>query len=310
MISLPDKTTATVLEAISTPAVFAFFKENITKGYTAYFSDQLPRVEAMLAVVFTQLAQMQNNAAALKETTHYLQQNIFNIEDPHHWFQAGYAHYRTHIKPQYEYKLLQPHLNGKTILDFGCGQGHLATILHQHGYQPYLTDLYDKRAPLPQTMPFYLMKNGTDISTLPTVDIVVVKTVLHHVHTTDLAPILLGLNQISQRLILLEDVYGLDEVPTTAVSPYHDPTLWPPYVALTPHQQYLFLALLDYFANEITFGLPMDLPFNFKTVPEWETVLATYNWQLTATIWAGFATPKVHRTHQAWLICDHLSPPI
>jgi hypothetical protein len=65
------------------------------------------------------------------------------------------------------------------------------------------------------------------------------------------------------------------------------------------------LALIDFFANAIAQGLPeMNMPFEFKTITEWEQVLLQYGFKVNKSLVVGFEPGRMHKSCHVWLVCE------
>ncbi len=77
------------------------------------------------------------------------------------------------------------------------------------------------------------------------------------------------------------------------------------FVAMTLEVQQQVLALIDFFANAIAQGLPeMNMPFEFKTVPEWQQVLLQNGFRVNKSLVAGFEPGLMHKSCHVWLVCE------
>ena len=86
-----------------------------------------------------------------------------------------------------------------------------------------------------------------------------------------------------------------------------DDVLMTHYLGLTPRQQYLALVLLDFVPNIVVLGISnMNLPFQFKTVAEWQRLLQSNGLRPGHIQMAGFEIHRMHPSCRAWILCDSI----
>ena len=62
---------------------------------------------------------------------------------------------------------------------------------------------------------------------------------------------------------------------------------------------------IDTFSNVIAQGLSqMDIPFNFKTVAEWQALFQDHGWQVTRSLPMGFQANQFNRSCHIWFVLD------
>ena len=215
---------------------------------------------------------------------------LFGYEDQEHWLQHFHDYDRRPLKFQHEFGLIAKYVIGETILDVGCGAGHLALTCARKGYAVATVDVLDYRADEARGLPFRLMDSP---STIPHRDAfagtALVFSVLHHVDPEDLSSLLAEIRRISSRVIVREDVYDI---------PLEDPVwqnvaerdeLLKEFATLPLDDQARVLELLDYFSNVFERGVvDMDFPFEFKGVSEWQRLFDEHGFRHEETVLIGF----------------------
>ncbi|MGH9546753.1 MAG: class I SAM-dependent methyltransferase [Terriglobales bacterium] len=304
-----DHALRTVAGALRSPTVVDFVKSSVKAGYQEFFSAYRVEVCAMVDHTFDRLWRSQSDGAdpdRLVETTSALLQDTFRKSDPSFWFNRIYHQYKTQIKPESDFERLQDLLPGKRVLDYGCGSGYLAARLAKGGYQVLTTDVLDYRYPEARHLPFVRMASATDISYPDdSVDVALVLAVLHHIDPKDLPGVLQRLGEISKFALIKEDTYGLpDQIEGLRESLGTQPLLRT-FAGMTLDLQRQVLVLIDFFANAIAQGIPeMNMPFEFKTVTEWERVLLESGFRVNKSLVVGFEPGRMHKSCHVWLVCE------
>jgi SAM-dependent methyltransferase len=173
-------------------------------------------------------------------------------------------------RAQTVYREVKPYLIGSSLLDIGCGDGRITTLVANNNpefRQIHLTDVVDY---VPQELkPFFaIYKEG---SLFPTgeqsFDTVLLLTVLHH--ATDPVDLLeLAWQVTSRRLVIIESVVGVETD------------------ELTEEDQIAFAAFVDWFYNRVLHdGVPV--PYNFTTVRRWQSTFAEHDMPLIETKFLG-----------------------
>ena len=299
----------TVAGTLRNPAVVDFVSTSVKAGYREFFGRSSDEVCAMVDQAFDRLARSQQNRVdpgQLVAVTGALLDDTFRKSDPSFWFNRIYHQYKTQTKPETDFQQLQKLLPGNRVLDYGCGSGYLAARLAKGEYKVFTTDVLDYRYPEARHLPFVRMTSATDISYPDdSVDVALVLAVLHHINPDDLPGVIQRLSKIARYALIKEDTYGLpDQVEGLAESLRTQPLLRS-FVGMTPEVQQQVLVLIDFFANAIAQGIPeMNMPFEFKTVKEWEQVLLRNGFKANKTLVAGFERGRMHKSCHVWLVCE------
>ncbi len=304
-----DHALRTLAGALRSPAVVQFVTASVKAGYLEFFGAYSDEVCGMVDHGFDTLSRSQADRVdpdRLVQATSSLLEDTFRKSDPAFWFNRIYRQYKTQTKPEADFHRLQKLLPGKKVLDYGCGSGYLAARLAKGGYEVFTTDVLDYRYPEARHLPFVQMTSATDIS-FPddSVEVALVLAVLHHIDPGDLPGVVRRLGKIGRYALIKEDTYGLpDGVEGLAESLATQPLLRT-FVGMTLAAQQQVLALIDFFANAIAQGLPeMNMPFEFKTVPQWQQVLLQNGFKVKRSVVAGFEPGLMHKSCHLWLVCE------
>ncbi len=304
-----DHALRTLAGALRSPAVVQFVTASVKAGYLEFFGAYSDEVCGMVDHGFDTLSRSQADGVdpdRLVQATSSLLEDTFRKSDPAFWFNRIYRQYKTQTKPEADFQRLQKLLPGKRVLDYGCGSGYLAARLAKGGYEVFTTDVLDYRYPEARHLPFVQMTSATDIS-FPddSVEVALVLAVLHHIDPGDLPGVVRRLGKIARYALIKEDTYGLpDGVEGLAESLATQPLLRT-FVGMTLAAQQQVLALIDFFANAIAQGLPeMNMPFEFKTVTQWQQVLLQNGFKVKRSVVAGFEPGLMHKSCHLWLVCE------
>jgi SAM-dependent methyltransferase len=286
--------------------VLEFSRKIITENYVECAPGHEDAMRELLGRTFAMLTSSADDDQRFCWTVRSLVTDVLRKHEPAFWFNRIYQNYKKALKPRYRHEKLKPLLTGETVLDLGCGDGLLAARLHHDGYGVFLTDVLDYRHETARPLPFRPM---VDPAAIPyserTFDNAIVMAVLHHVEVADLLPLLAGLRRTCRRVIVEEDSYDvptdLDGLPDIL---QRDEQLRE-FVALPAENQLRVLMFVDYFANAIAQGLvQMDMPFNFKTVREWQNVFSAQGFTLRKTLLMGFQPGQFNRSCHVWSVLD------
>ena len=295
------------LMLVNNPAVFAFSKKVLTESYAECVPGHEKEMYQLMDEAFNCLENAKDDEQQFNRALSHLVKDLFRKGEPEFWFNRIYNNYKRKFKPERRYSNLQPWLVGRKVLDLGSGDGLTSRVLDRNGYQVYLTDVLDYRAPEARQYPFVRMENP---EALPYRDIQfdtgIVLAVLHHMEEKDLLPVISDLHSLCARLIVEEDCYLV----TDTVKPELEHILMKDhylrdFMKLSIEDQLRYLMFVDFFANAITQGiLEMDLPFNFRTVEEWQLLFENQGFQVVETLLLGFQEGFFNRSCHTWFILD------
>jgi len=308
---IQDQALRTVADALQNQTVVEFVCATVKAGYREFYGAESDRVCGMVEKSFEELAASQQNGINtenLVAVTSALLEHTFRKADSSFWFNRIYHQYKTQTKPETDFRQLQKLLPGKKVLDYGCGSGYLAARLARGGYDVFTTDVLDYRYDEAKPLPFVQMASATDIPYPDnSVDVALVQAVLHHINPDDLAVVIRRLRRIARYALIKEDTYGVPNQLEGFEERLAAQPLLAHFVSLPRDAQHQVLVLIDFFSNAIAQGLPeMNMPFEFKTVPEWKEVLLSNGFRVTQTVLAGFEPGRMHKSCHVWLVCERV----
>ncbi|HXP17125.1 MAG TPA: class I SAM-dependent methyltransferase [Terriglobales bacterium] len=309
---IQDQALHTVGRALRNGEVVDFVGASVKAGYRECFLAKGEPACAMVEDAFTRLAKSQQEGvdpARLAQVTSALLQHTFRKQERSFWFNRIYHEYKTLVKPETDFRQMQKLLPGEKVLDYGCGSGYLAARLAKGGYKVFTTDVLDYRYEEARRLPFVQMASATDIPYPDdSMDVAIVQAVLHHIDPGNLPIVLRRLRAISRHVLIKEDTYGLPSHLEGVAETQEKQSLLRTFVSMPLDAQQQALALIDFFANAIAQGLPeMNMPFEFKTVTEWEEVLRREGFKVNRTVLAGFEPGRMHKSCHVWLLCERAS---
>jgi SAM-dependent methyltransferase len=305
-----NRSTIILCESLQNKEVVKFVHDSIRDGYQEFFVEHFEQIFIMLDDAFERLVNSQSSGVderKLLGTAQYLASSVFRKKDPAFWYNQIYMDYKRHIQPKNDLGQIKEFISGETILDFGCGGGYLTLQLGRNGYKVFGTDVIDYRFDGARHIPFIKMTSPTEIHAKEnSVDTVMVQTVLHHIDGKNIPIILKSLRKIASRLLLKEDTFDLPPKVEAQKNRLKQPLLTV-FSGLSSENQFQSLALVDYFANAIALGIPeMNLPFEFKSISEWNALLESTGWNMVDVKLTGFENHRMHKSCQAWLVCDRI----
>ncbi len=288
------------------PVVVDFAYRAVTTGYTECAPGYEALMHKLLDRAFQLLVDARDDPQQFQAAVGALSSQVFRKQDPDFWFNRVYRHYKEVLKPQIRKQKLAPWIQGKRLLDFGCGDGLTSKALQETGCQPLLCDVLDYRNPAASDLPFVQM---TDPRRIPypdcSADTAIVMAVFHHVAAPDLPILIKELKRVSRRLIVEEDSYGVPEDVDGLSQVLERDQLLKEFMGLALEDQRRYLMFIDYFANAITQGLSqMDMPFNFKTVPEWQALFENQGMIVRKILPMGFQPRQFNRSCHIWFVLD------
>ena len=305
---IQDQTLQVVCHALQNQAAVDFVRASVKAGYHEFFSD-LQQVDGLVDEAFARLVQGQQDGRdppRLVEMTTDLLAHTFKKGDRSFWFNHVYHHYKTQTKPDTDFQQLKGLIIGGRLLDYGCGSGYLAARLARGGYEVFTTDVLDYRYDEAKHLPFRPMTSPTDIPYPDdSIDTALVQAVLHHINPKDLPLVLQRLAEIAYQVLIKEDTYDLPpQLPGVAETAAQQPLLQA-FIEMPRDTQYQALILIDFFANAIAQGIPeMNMPFEFRSVTEWQQVLKANGLRVNKTWVAGFEPGRMHKSCHVWFVCD------
>jgi SAM-dependent methyltransferase len=243
------------------------------------------------------------NPTALDTALHKIHSEIF-VQGDRVGFLKKYQEYKINKRPLQDYKEIYSHIMGRKVLDFGAGNSYFSKELKKNGYDVTACDVLDYHGKDSSGVPFFIMSSPTDLSFLETkYDTIFLKTVLHHISEENVIVLLNKLRSKTNRLIVEEDVYGISKSNNYCIN--NEDSGSRAYCELTEEEQVQYLTLMDFFGNIVVYRISeMNMPYNFKTIDQWQNILRSCSWSLRQSIVLGFDKSRIHRPFQAWFICD------
>ena len=310
---MQDQTLRAIALTLRDPAVVEFVSTSVKAGYREFFGAANDQVCAMVDDSFAKLAHSQKNRAdfqRLVAVTADLLENTFRKADRTFWFNQIYHRYKTQLKPEADFRQLRKLLPAGRVLDYGCGSGYLAARLAKVGYQVFTADVLDYRYEEAKQLPFVQMSSPTDIPYADdSVDVALIQAVLHHIDPNDLAacPASTGkdceISADQRGHVWCARSHG--RAGRTEPIALNTQPLLRTFVDMPLAMQHQVLVLIDFFSNAIAQGLPeMNMPFEFKTVTEWQQVLPANGFKVNRALLAGFEPGRMHMSCHLWLLCE------
>lgn len=297
--------------ALHNNKVVSLVQSRHISSYRNYFSGHENEAEEMIRKAFTLLSDSHKNHSkihipSLEKVTRDIGRKLFHIYDDTHWFNKMHYAYKLFVKPEKDYTFIKEYLTGNVIHDFGSDGGFFSFELLKNNHTVYLSDVVDHRIKEVRNVPFYLMKNPTDIQEQDTpFDIGIVKTVLHHIDSKYLKVVLSKLRATHKRLIIEEDIFGVPSFLQYCSKDIFQQKGMREYAALTIDEQYQYNVLTDFFSNAVIYDrLDINFPFRFHTVEQWMSLLKETGFTDITCKVTGFNEWKLTQNCQAWFICD------
>jgi 2-polyprenyl-3-methyl-5-hydroxy-6-metoxy-1,4-benzoquinol methylase len=170
------------------------------------------------------------------------------------------------LRAQIVYGEIMPHLAGSSLLDIGCGDGRISSLVarsHSAFKRIQLVDVVNY-VPAELELDFAHYVEGRSLPTGDeSFDTVLLLTVLHHA-SDPVGLLKLAWQAARRKLIIIESVVGIGTE------------------ELSNEDQIAFAAFVDWFYNRVLHdGVPV--PCNFTTVEGWQSTFAKCNMPLVAT---------------------------
>jgi len=183
-------------------------------------------------------------------------------------------------------------LKGRSVLDFGCGNGEVGVALHRDGNDVLLYDIVDSRSPAAQKLPFAAAGPGSAPGTL------LLLNVLHHA-ADPLAALDDAVAWRAGRIVLIESVYDVSphDIPAAErqrlIGENPSAAVW---LAFAAEEQFAYNAFWDWFFAQVVNDLPQT-PFNYQRADEWREHFDLAGYRQSQCRWLGIDQPLVPEFH-------------
>jgi len=299
-----------IVQALQNSEVREFVRRSLKDNYKRYFTQNYKEAEELIDKSFNILARLVEDRSTIygfMEKIAIINDEIYKKDNNEFWFNRKYAEYKKNIRPKEDIKLISKFLNGKKILDFGTGGGYFALKLEKKGFILITSDILDYRIKEAEHLPFKKMYSPVDIKYLPkSIDIALMKTVLHHIDDEYILYILDKLRKKVKRIIIKEDVVSVPRTIQRFRQSYKTQPNLRKFLKMSRFNRKMCLFLFDFFGNVIAHGVSeINLPFNFKSVSLWKKLFDSKGFKLKASIFSGFEKNKLHGNCQVWMVFDN-----
>jgi SAM-dependent methyltransferase len=299
-------------QILNNKKVVDFVKSLIIHNYLNFFDDE-KKINLLVDQAFHHLTKTQQSKCdieKIEKIANFISRKIFKKDDENFWFNKGYQRYKAILKPNNQLETVEPYLNAKKILDFGCGRGYLANSLLLSGYHVCCTDVLDRRT---DDVKHLLFRKMADPTVIPfednEVDIAIVSTVLHHIHNAYLPSLISELCRVSKRLIIIEDLPYIENSDFNDTA-FNGDINYKRFRKLTEIERVQSCQLMDFFGNVIAQGvLEMNFPFEFKSVNEWVSTFSIYGFNLDKVDFLGFSDNDMHSFFKVVMVFDRTDCP-
>ena len=210
-------------------------------------------------------------------------------------FLAVFQNYESSKSLPNKMELVKGSIAGPVVVDIGCGTGSLSAAIAREipGVEKVIaTDVKDYRTIIDDSVEFRFQP---DPQTIPvasnTADTVVLSFVLHHVEKNDLGRFLGEIKRILKndgKVVIIEDTYS-----NTGRSEYNSDYL-KLFLKLDEQQKIKALAFNDWLGNTVFRGMAIGLPYNFRSMEEWEKVFRAAGLSLAAQQSLGIRENSMH----------------
>lgn len=267
-----------------------FIKKLRMRNFQNFNEKERAKIRGFYEEIFSLLIKNKNDLKKFEGTINIITSESFKKSIPGVLIKKHNDHYRKRVKARLEFENIKDQIKGDTILDLGCGGGHLALNCSEKGYYVLAADVIDWRVDAAKRLPFRVMN---DPSTIPygdnCADTTLVFLVLHHIDAFNLKAILAELRRVSSRVVVREDIYGIPVENPRFKKVIDNDDLLKEFILLSKKDQLAVLKLYDYLDNALEKGIiEMNFPLQFKTIPEWEATFNRNGFKVMKTDLLGF----------------------
>lgn len=170
---------------------------------------------------------------------------------------------------------IEPLVEGNSLLDIGCGNGLIASLMKDRFQDIQLLDVVEYLLP-GLGLRFQPYKEGDPLPVSGPYDTVLLLTVLHH-SNNPLELLKLAWGATKKKLIIIESVVGIHSL---------GPGVSYELVDSTDENQIGYAAFVDWFYNRVLHD-DVPVPYNFTTPEKWISMFAGQHMKLAQTIHLG-----------------------
>lgn|GEM_PF-879269 len=311
-VALQQETILHLLSALKDNKANLFVREAYKEHYIHHFYSRRHAILAMIEEMFGLLNEAVSSrypTEALKSVITTIPEDIFRNKERTFWFNRMYMYYKKYTRADLEYQQIKPFIKGTKILDFGSGAGFFSLKLQENELDVSSCDVLDYRISDTIHIPFKQMYQPTTIEYKDkSFDTITVKAVLHHIDPEYLPAIFSELKRVGHRIIIEETVYGLDNNIEGVNLLSNKQSLLSEFLRLNLKQQKNALMIIDYITNILVFGEQnINMPFAYKTLPEWRKILEENNIRVVTIEPLGFEKERVTPDCRALIVCETIS---
>jgi SAM-dependent methyltransferase len=187
------------------------------------------------------------------------------------------------------YSQIKNYIAGKSVLDFGCGDGKVGELIARSGLEVTLADIYRHAHTCETGLEFVSLEENTPAPIDKQYDTTLLLTVLHHSNTPmQTLQDAVRLTKKNGSIIVIESVYGIDD--KTAFGRLH------------AEEQRCANIFFDHFYNRVIHYsdnplTKVTVPFNFRTPEQWKDVFERNGNVQTGVVCLGIDQPTVPEYH-------------
>lgn len=172
---------------------------------------------------------------------------------------------------------IEPHLEGNSLLDIGCGNGMIANLISDRFKEVQLVDVVDYLPrQLRRRLTFTKYEEGEPLPFDKPFDTVLLLTVLHH-STNPRKLLKFAWSMTARKLIIIESVVGIYALVQHAKYELVDSPL---------ELQIGYAAFIDWFYNRVL-HTDVPVPYNFTTPETWKSHFEQKKMHLERTVHLG-----------------------
>lgn len=175
------------------------------------------------------------------------------------------------------WNLIKNDIQGPIILDYGCGDGALASIISEHNYHIKTADVLDYRLDQALSLPFIPLDQTPSLDLVDnSINTTILWTVLHH--CDDPEQVFEEVGRVTSDTIII--VEGFVENRRTRI----------------------INCFYDWYSNRPGKNLDVNVPYNYRTVDQWKSIFSNYGWKIERKEYLGKDEPVVPERHILYVL--------